>query len=119
MRRASGSDHLAHSFTDLMTSLMVIFILLLLVFVNNQGSANPKAAQNLLAELRRKLEPAGFNGDDIRIDPNDPSTILLTMVDGQLHFQSNDYRLQPEGQRFIETQMPRLAAILCADENRK
>src|ERR1035438_2275083 len=105
LRRSSGSDHLAHSFTDLMTSLMVIFILLLLVFVNNQGSANSAAAQSLLNELRRKLEPAGFKSEDIRIDPKDPSTILLTMLDAQLNFQPNSYQLQPAGERFLETRM--------------
>lgn len=118
MRRASGSDHLPHSFTDLMTSLMVIFILLLLVFVNNQGSANSAAAQSLLRELQRKLEPAGFKKEDIRIDPKDPSTILLTMLDAQLTFQPNSYQLQPEGARFLETRMPQLAAVLCAGKYR-
>ena len=118
MRRGSGSDHLAHSFTDLMTSLMVIFILLLLVFVNNQGSANSAAAQNLLNELRRKLEPEGFKKEDIRIDPKDPSTILLTMLDAQLNFQPNSYQLQPAGEHFLETRMPQLAAVLCADKYR-
>jgi flagellar motor protein MotB len=118
MRRGSGSDHLAHSFTDLMTSLMVIFILLLLVFVNNQGSANSAAAQSLLNELRRKLEPAGFKNEDIRIDPKDPSTILLTMLDAQLNFQPNSYQLQPAGERFLQTRMPQLAAVLCADKYR-
>jgi flagellar motor protein MotB len=118
VRRGSGSDHLAHSFTDLMTSLMVIFILLLLVFVNNQGTVNSAAAQSLLKELRRKMEPAGFRREDIRIDPKDPSTILLTMLDAQLTFQPNSYRLQPEGERFLETRMPQLAEVLCADEYR-
>jgi hypothetical protein len=33
MEEASAPDHLSSSLTDLMTSLMVIFILLLLVFV--------------------------------------------------------------------------------------
>ena len=118
MRRSTGSDHLANSFTDLMTSLMVIFILLLLVFVNNQGSANSAAAQSLLSELQRKLEPAGFKKEDIRIDPKDPSTILLTMLDAQLIFQPNSYKLEPAGERFLETRMPELAAVLCADQFR-
>lgn len=118
MRRGSGSDHLAHSFTDLMTSLMVIFILLLLVFVNNQGTANAAATRNLLGELRRKLGPAGFRQEDINIDPKDPSTILLTMLDAQLTFLPNSHQLQPQGERFVETLMPHLAAILCADRYR-
>src|ERR1700688_4754844 len=118
MRRDTGSDHLAHSFTDLMTSLMVIFILLLLVFVNNQASVNSVTAQSLMSELRQRLEPEGFKREDIRIDPKDPSTILLTMLDGQLTFQPNSHQLQPDGEKFLETRMPRLAGALCADKFR-
>ena len=118
MRRGSGSDHLAVSFTDLMTSLMVIFILLLLVFMNNQASVNFVTAQDLMTELRTKLEPAGFKREDIRLDPKDPSTILLTMQDAQLTFEPNSHQLQPEGERFIDTRMPQLAAALCADKYR-
>jgi outer membrane protein OmpA-like peptidoglycan-associated protein len=118
MRRGSGSDHLAHSFTDLMTSLMVIFILLLLVFMNNQASVNSVTAQSLLNELRRQLEPEGFKREDIRIDPKDPSTILLTMLDAQLTFQANSFQLQPAGEKFLRTRMPRLTQILCAEKYR-
>jgi flagellar motor protein MotB len=118
MRRRPGSDHLAHSFTDLMTSLMVIFILLLLVFMNNQASVNSVTAQSLMTELRRQLEPEGFKREDIRIDPRDPSTILLTMLDAQLTFQPNSHDLQPEGERFLDTRMPKLAAALCSDQYR-
>jgi outer membrane protein OmpA-like peptidoglycan-associated protein len=118
MRRASASDHLAHSFTDLMTSLMVIFILLLLVFMNNQASVNTVTAQSLMADLRQQLEPAGFKREDIRIDPADPSTILLTLLDAQLTFLPNSHRLQPEGEKFLATRMPKLAAALCDDRYR-
>jgi outer membrane protein OmpA-like peptidoglycan-associated protein len=118
MRRTSGSDNLAHSFTDLMTSLMVIFILLLLVFVNNQASVNSVTAQNLTSELRKRLEPEGFKREDIRVDPKDPSTILLTMLDAQLTFEPNSYQLQPEGEKFLDTRMPVLAAALCDDKYR-
>src|ERR1700690_2696444 len=107
MRRgAAGSDYLASSFTDLMTSLMVIFILLLLVFVNNQASVNSVTAQSLMAQLRQGLEPVGFKREDIRIDPKDPSTILLTILDAQLPFQPNSYSLQPTGDAFLETRIP-------------
>ena len=44
MRRASTSDHLSSSLTDLMTSLMVIFILLLLVFVSHSASKDAAVA---------------------------------------------------------------------------
>jgi outer membrane protein OmpA-like peptidoglycan-associated protein len=118
MRRGSSSDHLAHSFTDLMTSLMVIFILLLLVFVNNQASVSSVTVQHLLEDLRKQLQPAGFRSEDIRVDPKDPSTILLTMLDAQLTFQPNSYQLRPAGEKFLETRMPTLAAALCDDKYR-
>jgi outer membrane protein OmpA-like peptidoglycan-associated protein len=101
-----------------MTSLMVIFILLLLVFVNNQASVNSVTAQSLMTELRKKLEPVGFKREDIHLDPKDPSTILLTVLDAQLTFQPNSHQLQPDGEKFIETRMPTLAAALCAEKYR-
>ncbi len=118
MRRESRSDHLSESFTDLMTSLMVIFILLLLVFVNNQASANSVTAQSLMSELRTQLEPAGFKREDIRIDPNDPSTILLAVSDAQLTFQPNSFQLQPGGEQFVESRMPKLTETVCAAKYR-
>ena len=118
MRRGAGSDHLASSFTDLMTSLMVIFILLLLVFINNQASVNSVTAQSLMAQLRQELEPVGFKREDIRIDPKDPSTILLTVLDAQLTFEPNSYQLQPEGEKFLQTRMPKLTETLCAEKYR-
>jgi outer membrane protein OmpA-like peptidoglycan-associated protein len=118
MRRGSGSDHLASSFTDLMTSLMVIFILLLLVFVNNQASVNSVTAQSLMVQLRQELEPVGFKREDIRIDPKDPSTILLTVLDAQLTFEPNSYQLQPAGEKFLQTRMPKLTQTLCAEKYR-
>jgi len=118
MRRGSGSDHLASSFTDLMTSLMVIFILLLLGFVNNQASINSVTAQSLMTQLRQQLEPVGIKREDIRIDPKDPSTILLTVLDAQLTFEPNSYRLQPEGETFLQTRMPKLTETLCAEQYR-
>src|SRR4051794_22825445 len=110
MRRSYSSDHLAPSFTDLMTSLMVIFILLLLVFVNNQASINSVAAQTLMNELRTQLQPAGFKREDIRIDPKDPSTILLALSDAQLTFQPNSSRLLPGGDKFVADRMPTLTS---------
>ncbi len=118
MRKTSGSEHLAASFTDLMTSLMVIFILLLLVFVNNQASVTAITAHTLMGELRAQLEPVGFKREDIGIDPKDPSTILLAVSDAQLVFQPNSFKLQPEGDRFVQTRMPKLTETLCAKKYR-
>jgi hypothetical protein len=44
MEEHGSSDHLSSSLTDLMTSLMVIFILLLLVFVNRTAGKDAAVA---------------------------------------------------------------------------
>lgn len=68
MEEQSNSDHLSSSLTDLMTSLMVIFILLLLVFVSHTASKDAALADVLLAKLRKELQPQGFNENSIRPD---------------------------------------------------
>jgi len=60
MDEHGNSDHLSSSLTDLMTSLMVIFILLLLVFVSHTASKDAALTDVLLAKLRQELQPQGL-----------------------------------------------------------
>ena len=77
MEESNSSDHLNSSLTDLMTSLMVIFILLLLVFVNRTANKDPALTDVLLKRLRQDLNPQGFNEKTIRPDPRDRNAILV------------------------------------------
>jgi flagellar motor protein MotB len=113
MRRASGSSDLSHSFTDLMTSLMVIFILLLLVFLDKQASVNTTAAQSVARDLRQRLP-----GPNVRLDPKDPSIVIVTIPTSALNFLPNQYQLQPNGERFLQDEMPKIASVLCAGRYR-
>lgn len=113
MRRGFASDHLAHSFTDLVTSLMVIFVLLLVVFVNNHASVNVSATQALMAELRQQLAPSGFSPDSIHLTPRAPHTIVLAIPSERLSFQPGRHEVQPQGKEFLRREMPKLAAVLC------
>ena len=110
MPRASGGEYLAHSFTDLMTSLMVIFILLLLVFLNNQAGANAAVTEALRQDLRDKLEREGIGQEAA---PKDPYTIALVIPNQVMTFETNRYELKPEGEEFLRRQAPKLAQILC------
>ncbi len=110
MRRQSSSDYLAHSFTDLMTSLMVIFILLLLVFVSNQAGANEAITQALLSDLKRELGNANNN---TKFENDDKYTIVLTIPDEVMTFEPNRHELKPRGEDFLKAQVPRLAEVLC------
>jgi flagellar motor protein MotB len=116
LRRNSGSDHLAHSFTDLMTSLMVIFILLLLVFLNNKAAVNEAVTDSLLKDLKRQLSAEQFRSQDIQLDSKDRYTIIVDIPDQLMTFKTNESELKPQGEAFLRSHAPTLARILCSDK---
>lgn len=118
MRRNSGAEHLAHSFTDLMTSLMVIFILLLLVFLNNKAAVNENLTNSLLKDLKHDLPSQQFKNQDIRLDTKDKYTIVVDIPDQLMTFKPNEYELKPEGEAFLQSRAPTIANILCSDKYR-
>ena len=114
-RKTSGSDHLAHSFTDLMTSLMVIFVLLLLVFLNRQASVNTSVARTMASDLRQQLEATGLGAQILQ---NDPYTVVFDGPRDSLTFGRDRYSLKPEGDKFLKEEMPNLAGIVCSEKYR-
>jgi flagellar motor protein MotB len=111
MRRPRGSDHLAYSFTDLMTSLMIIFVLLLVAFLNNQASASHVATQKVLSDLTQQLTDS--RKLEIAKDPKDPNTVMVSLPGDLLTFETNRYNLKPEGENFLKARIPELARTLC------
>lgn len=95
----SGADNsLSSSLTDLMTSLMVIFILLLVNFLRvEQGKE--KAVKNNVADLQSEirkiigeLKDKAVEGVEVKVDENDPLTLVVIVPenagDGEL-FKKN------------------------------
>ncbi len=101
-----------------MTSLMVIFILLLLVFVNNRASVNASTTQHLLIDLRRQLQSSGIAQVTAQLDRKDPYTIVLTIPNELLTFQPNAHQLRAEGEEFLKREVPKLATLLCESQYR-
>lgn len=116
MRRTPSGAHLAFSLTDLMTSLMVIFILLLLVFLKNQASVNTVVTQSLLEDMRRELRPDGLA--DIHVDSRDPFTIEIPIPGDLMTFKPNGFELSPGGQEFVRKEIPRIAGLICQERYR-
>ena len=115
MRRAVSGDNTAYPLTDLMTSLMVIFVLLLLVFLNNQASGrNSPSAAPLTREIsqRLKLSPGEVN---VIFDSRDFYTVV---VDTPIRFQAGQSDLNAAGESFLSTEFPKLAQIVCGDRYR-
>lgn len=118
MEEQSNSDHLSSSLTDLMTSLMVIFILLLLVFVSHTASKDAALTDVLLAKLRHDLQPQGFTENTIRPDPRDRNAILVIVPGKLMNFQIQKADLSDDGNTFLRGYIPSFAHILCSSQYR-
>lgn len=118
MEEQGSTDNLSSSLTDLMTSLMVIFILLLLVFLHRSAGKDQAVTDVLLKTLRNELRSPGFNEKTIRPDPRDRNAILVIVPDRLMNFETGKSTLRPEGERFLKTYIPQFAEILCSDQFR-
>ena len=113
MEDRDNSEHLSSSLTDLMTSLMVIFILLLLVFISHTASKDAALSDTLLKELRIELKPQGFNENSIIPDPKDRNAILVIVPNHLMGFESKEAILPLAGKEFLQSHIPQIAGILC------
>jgi hypothetical protein len=103
MEEPNSIDHLSSSLTDLMTSLMVIFILLLLVFVHRTAGKDAAVTDVLLKRLLHDMTPQGFSEKTIRPDPRDRNAILVIVPDRLMNFETGKSTLRPEGEQFLKT----------------
>lgn len=118
MDEPNSVDHLNSSLTDLMTSLMVIFILLLLVFVHRTAGKDAAVTDVLLRKLLADMKPHGFNEQTIRHDPRDKNAILVIVPDRLMNFETSKSTLRPEGERFLKEYIPEFAGVLCSEQFR-
>jgi outer membrane protein OmpA-like peptidoglycan-associated protein len=130
------SAGLASSFTDLMTSLAVIFILLLVASHNNEQekletareqvadtqrqltAAEQKTATTrnaMLMTLKQALEVFAAQGVRVEADPKDPLGLLVLVPEGLLAFAVGDVKIPPAGVDFLRAFTPELAATACSD----
>ena len=116
MEESNTPDHLSSSLTDLMTSLMVIFILLLLAFVTKTAGGNQAVRDLLLKRLQHDLVPQGFSEKNIKKDEKNPDTILVIVPEKLMNFETGQSDLKPEGQEFLRGHIPQFAAVLCATD---
>jgi flagellar motor protein MotB len=115
MEEQGSADHLNSSLTDLMTSLMVIFILLLLVFVQRTAGRDPRVIDALLKDLQQDMQPQGFSEDQIRRDPRDKNAILVIVPNRLMNFEISKSDVSQEGKEFLRRFTPHLAGVVCSD----
>jgi outer membrane protein OmpA-like peptidoglycan-associated protein len=121
-----AADHeptgLASSLTDLMTSLAVIFILLLVAMLNNARAKGQTIRSEILAQLQKELKsfvtPDFKERVDVQLDKNDPLSLLVIVPQGLLNFPTDEHRISDKGRTFIGQFVPKLASTLCAERFR-
>jgi outer membrane protein OmpA-like peptidoglycan-associated protein len=111
------STHLAASFTDLMASLMVIFVLLFVATVNNAATKRHTVTETLLETLKGRLTASGVSLDAIRRDDRDPYAIVIVMPE-ELLFKRGEWKVEASGVSYLEGMIPNLSAILCSGDMR-
>lgn len=104
------SNDISHSFTDLMTSLAVIFILLLVATLNNAFSESDNAKEDLRKEVIEELKKINLT---ITEDPTDPYTQIINLDEDKVKFAYDKADLQANGKILIWDLFKMLTPKLC------
>ena len=115
---SENSSGLANSFTDLMTSLAVIFILLLCASLNNAFQKGQSTRQNILEKLQKELHEYIAKGIEIKEDPKDPLALLVLVPEGLLEFQFNKAEIPSGGIQFLKIFIPQLSMTIYSKDFR-
>jgi outer membrane protein OmpA-like peptidoglycan-associated protein len=112
MSAAGDNSSLASSLTDLMTSLAVIFILLLVASLNNIKTSDTRnQILQRLSEMFREFEAKGVR---VEKDPADPLTLLVLIPEKDLlEFAFDKSEISQGGIEFLHQFTPRLSETVC------
>lgn len=116
---ADTESAMQSSLTDMMTSLMVIFVLLLVNYLKeqkNEKQQEVKATSHQIEEVRGELTSAleqQFVGVQVKKDPNDPLSISVIIPEDYLLFEKNKALLSERGKGFLSTFTPQFLGVTC------
>ena len=98
------------SFTDLMTSLAVIFILMFCATWNDARQEGTSKRGVILVDLKKELEQfIKRDGVEVKEDPKDPLSLVILVPEGLMQFKVGDDQIPESGARFLGSFMPILA----------
>jgi len=113
MSDRENNSGMSSSFTDLMTSMAVIFILLLCASLNNAQQEGQTTRNSVLVEMQKALKDFVAGGIEVKSDPKDPLGLLVLVPEDLLAFRFDQADLSPAGESFLETFIPKLSRIVC------
>lgn len=110
MSREGGAA--GSSLTDVMASLMAIFVLLFVAAQNNRGVGMKTARDEILRQLKGEMVKAGIDAAAVDSVPNDVSTVVIILPDSVL-FERGKSEMSQAGRRVVRSATPMLAGVLC------
>src|ERR1700680_2386996 len=108
MHSEHESSGLSSSLTDLMTSLAVIFVLLLVAMLNNALQQTKGTKSQVLSRFEDSLKDFQKEGVQVESDPKDPLGLLVVVPEGLLKFEQGKSEIPPAGGVFVKEFIPRL-----------
>ncbi len=114
MDNQDNNSSFGSALTDLMTSLAIIFILLLVIYLNHSYQEVYKGS----ADRREKvLEVLKENSINAKLDQNDPLSIVFSVEDNNLQFDTDKAIIKPNGQKYLSEFIPNLINTVCSSKN--
>jgi|LQYC01.1.fsa_nt_gi Outer membrane protein and related peptidoglycan-associated (lipo)proteins len=116
MQSKESNQGLSNSFTDLMTSIAIVFILLLCASLNNAQQEGENTRNNILADLQKELKEFVVKGMEVKPDPKDPLGLLILVPEGLLEFALDKTEIPNNGVLFLRSFIPKLAYTVCLEK---
>ena len=113
MLNRENNSGMSSSFADLMTSMAVIFILLLCASLNNAQQEGQTTRNSVLVEMQKALKDFVAGGIEVKSDPKDPLGLLVLVPEDLLAFKFDHADLSPAGESFLKSFVPKLSRIVC------
>lgn len=117
MDEGHGGHGAAAAFTDLMASLLVVFVLLFVVALNKKAGDQRTLQEDLIRALRGNLHAAGLDTANINRDSHDKNAVVIVFPDSLL-FDVGSPRMREAGARILHAATPKIAGVLCSDSLR-
>ncbi|NLW35711.1 MAG: OmpA family protein [Syntrophorhabdus aromaticivorans] len=114
MSQDKSNTMFSNSFVDLMTSLAVIFILLLCASLNNAQGERQTTRNSVLVEMKNALKEFTAGGIEVKTDPKDPLGLLVLVPEDLLAFRLDRADISAAGDVFLRSFIPKLSAVVCS-----
>jgi outer membrane protein OmpA-like peptidoglycan-associated protein len=113
---SDGSSTVANGIADLMTSLTVIFILLLAVYITRveDGNTKPTTSKSIAAsKLEVPMQPHHLTAER---SSSNPDVMSVVVPDSILNFELGKSTLLPPAEAFLADTIPYYATMICGPQ---